>query len=149
MRKVMKATGYGLKHFFGARDSRKDFKTMGRQFSQAGTKLRKAEVMAAMGMYAVYKGSPIGLAKNIHDSIKQGRWKYGDMQNHQANLDEVLDGTRMSEQGKRAVAELVRRGGSEDEAANLSPADLAEFAQFRTDMYIAAGHHINVTPNDF
>jgi hypothetical protein len=40
-------------------------------------KLEKTQVLAVMGMYSIYKGSPIGLAKNVCDSIKVGRWKYG------------------------------------------------------------------------
>ncbi len=142
MRNVLKATGYGLKHFFGARDSRDDYKAMGRKFKQSGTTLSKAEVLATMGMYAVYKGSPIGLARNIRDSIKVGRWKHGDMKRHQANVDEVLAATNMSDEGKRAVAGLVL-GGSADAVANLSPGDAAAFKQLETDLHIVAGNCIN------
>ena len=143
MRNVLKATGHGLKHFFGARDSRDDYKAMGKRFNKSDTKLGKAEVLATMGMYAVYKGSPIGLARNIHDSVKVGKWKHGDMKHHQANVEEALATTQMSDEGKRAVADLVRRGGSADAVANLSPNDMAEFKQLETDLHIAAGNCIN------
>lgn len=145
----MKATGHGLKHFFGARESRHDLKTMGKQVKQSGTKLRKAEVMAAMGMYAIYKGSPIGLAKNLYGSIREGAVRYGDLKKHQVDLDDFLAQTGMSDEGKRAVASMVQRGGSDAEVAHLSPRDLAEFKQLRTDMYAAAGQHININADDF
>lgn len=143
MRNVLKATGHGLKHFFGARDSRDDYKAMGRKFKQSGTTLGKAEVLATMGMYAVYKGSPIGLARNIRDSIKVGKWRHGDIKRHQANVEEVLAATNMSDEGKRAVASLVQHGGSADAVANLSPGDAAAFKQLETDLHIAAGNCIN------
>jgi hypothetical protein len=142
MRNVLKATGHGLKHFFGARESRDDYKTMGRAFKRAG-KVRKAEVLATMGMYAVYKGSPIGLAKNIHDSIKVGIWKHGDLRNHQNNVDEVLAQTSMSDEGKRTIARLVQAGGSADLEADLSVADAAEFKRLENELHIAAGNCIN------
>lgn len=142
MRNVLKATGHGLKHFFGARDSRDDYKAMGRKFKKSN-KLGKAEVLATMGMYAVYKGSPIGLAKNIRDSIKVGKWRHGDMKRHQGNVDEMLATTQMSDEGKRAVANLVNRGGSGDAMINLSATDVAEFKRLETDLNIAAGNCIN------
>jgi hypothetical protein len=143
MRNVFKATGHGLKHFFGAKESRADLKAMGHQFGQAGTKLKKAEVLAAMGMYTIAKGSPMGLAKNIYDSIKVGKWKYGDMKRHGENVEEFLDNTHMSEDGKRAVARMMRNGGSTDAIADLSPADAAAFRQFETELHIEAGHCVN------
>lgn len=142
MRQVLKATGHGLKHFC-ARDCRDDYKAMGRRFKKSGTKLGKAEVLATMGMYAVYKGSPIGLAKNIHDSIKVGQWKHGDIKQHQANVEEILATTQMPDEGKRAVADLVRRGGSGGWTVNPSANDMMEFKQLETDLHIAAGHCIN------
>jgi hypothetical protein len=143
MRNVLKATGHGLKHFFGARESRDDYKALGRSFKRTNSKVRKAEVLATMGMYAVYKGSPIGLAKNIYDSIKVGKWKYGDMKRHGENVEEFLDNTHMSEDGKRAVARMMRNGGSTDAIADLSPADAAAFRQFETELHIEAGHCVN------
>lgn len=142
MRNLLKASGHGLKHFFGARASRDDYKSLGRSFRKADTSLGKAEVLAVMGMYAVYKGSPIGLAKNIYDSIKVGKWKHDSLKRHQADVDEMLAGTRMSDEGRRAVADLVRRGGS-SEAVSLSAADAAEFKRLETDLHVAAGHCIN------
>jgi hypothetical protein len=143
MRNVLKATGHGLKHFFGARESRDDYKALGRSFKRTNSKVRKAEVLATMGMYAVYKGSPIGLAKNIYDSIKVGTWKYGDIKKHQGNVDEVLAQTNMSDEGKRAIAKLMQSGGSGDEEANLSVADAAEFKRLENELHIAAGNCIN------
>lgn len=74
MRNVLKATGHGLKHFFGARESRGDYQGLGRSFRRSDSKVRKAEVLVTMGMYAVYKGSPIGLPKNI--CVRQGQAGY-------------------------------------------------------------------------
>lgn len=142
MRNVLKATGVGLKHFFGARQSRDTLKQMGGQLGGASA-LKKAEILATMGMYTVYKGSPIGLAKNIHDSIQVGKWKYGDMRGHQQNVDDFLANVQMSDEGKRQVAEIVRNGGSSGGAVNLSPADAAAFRQFETDLNIEAGNCIN------
>lgn len=143
MGKLLKATGAGLKHFFGARQTRDTLKDMGGQFGQAGTKLKKAEILAVMGMYTVYKGTPMAFAKNIYDSVKVGKWKYGDVHNHEQNLDEALDNTGMSDQGKSAVRKMVRNGGSSSAAVSLSPADAAAFHAFETDLHIAAGNCIN------
>src|SRR5690606_28269858 len=106
MRNLMKATGHGLKHFFGARDSVADYKKMGQAVSD-GNKVTKAKVMALMGMYTGYKGSPSGLGRNSGDSIKVGRWKYADVKRHQGNVEELLAGTNMSDEGKRAVTALM------------------------------------------
>ena len=143
MRNLMKATGTGLKHFFGARESRSDAKALGRQFKAAGTTVGKAEVLATMGMYAVYKGSPIGLAKNIYDSIKVGKWKHGDLKKHQADVEEFLEHTHMSPEGKQAVKRMILQGGSSDGMTNLSPADAAAFHRVETELHIEAGHCIN------
>lgn len=74
MDKLMKATGVGLKYFFGARDSISTLKERGRQFSAAKTKLKKSEILAIMGMYAIKKGSPIGL---VITSATASRWVIG------------------------------------------------------------------------
>jgi len=141
MRNLMKATGHGLKHFFGARDSVADYKKMG-QAVRDGNKVTKAKVMALMGMYTVYKGSPIGLGRNIRDSIKVGRWKYADVKRHQGNVEELLAGTNMSDEGKRAVTALMMHG-SDDAVAGLSPADAGVLKNLETDLHIAAGHCVN------
>ncbi|MBN8737576.1 MAG: hypothetical protein J0H27_15085 [Xanthomonadales bacterium] len=143
MRNVLKATGHGLKHFFGARDSRDSLKQLGGQFGRASTKVEKAEILAMMGMYTVYKGSPIGFAKNIYDSIKVGQWKYGDLRSHQQNVDEFLDNIQMSDEGKRTVAKIVCSGSSSSAVAGLSPTDAAAFRQFEADLHIAAGNCVN------
>lgn len=141
MRNLMKATGHGLKHFFGARDSVADYKQLGGQF-KAGNKVKKARVLAMMGMYTVYKGSPIGLAKNIADSVKTGKWKYGNLKQHQQDVEELLNGTNMSNAGKQAVAALMMHG-SDDAVAGLSPADAGILHNLEMDLHIAAGHCIN------
>lgn len=79
MKRLAKATGAGLRHFFGARESISQQKSLGRQFKAADSRVSKTKILAVMGMYAVYKGSPIGLGKNIADSIKVGRWKHSDL----------------------------------------------------------------------
>jgi len=144
MGKLMKATGVGLKHFFGARDSISTLKERGRQFSAAKTKLKKSEILALMGMYAIYKGSPIGLAKNISDSIKVGRWKHSDLKQQQRDVDTFLANAGMSAQGTEAVSQLIRNGSFDGETyAQLSPQDAAILHGLETDLDIAAGHCIN------
>lgn len=63
-----------------------------------------------MGLYALYKGSPIGLGKNIADSIKVGRWKHNDLKRQQEQVDAFLASTGMSPQGVDAVSRLIRQG---------------------------------------
>lgn len=144
MHKLSKAVGHGLKHFFGARASVSRVKDMKRQFKASNDGVKKAQIIALMGMYAIYKGSPIGLGKNIADSIKVAKWNYSDMKRHQDNVGDFLAATNMSEEGKRVVANLVLQGGSNDDAvAKLTPADVAEFLQFETELNIEAGNCIN------
>jgi hypothetical protein len=144
MRKFAKATGAGLKHFFGARDSISQEKNLGRQFMAANTKVKKSKILAVMGMYAIYKGSPIGLAKNISDSVKVGKWRYSDLKQQQQDVDAFLANAGMSAQGAEAVSRLVRNGSSNDEMyANLSPNDAAILAGLENDLHIEAGHCIN------
>lgn len=140
MRKLMKATGHGLKHFFGARDSVADYKQMGGAF-KAGNKVKKARVLAMMGMYTVYKGSPIGLGKNIADSIKVGKWKYSHVSGYQNDVEELLDGTNMSDEGKRAVKALIMHG-SDDAVAGLSPADAGILHDLETQLHMEAGQTV-------
>ena len=144
MRKLMKATGAGLKHFFGARESVSQQKNLGRQFKAADTKVKKSRILAVMGMYAVYKGSPIGLAKNISDSIKVGKWKHSDLTAQQRDVDGFLASAGMSAQGAEAVSRLVRNGASDGEMyAHLSAQDAAILDGLETDLHIEAGHCIN------
>jgi hypothetical protein len=143
MGNALKATGHGLKHFFGFGQSRATLKHLGGRFGRASTAVKKAEILAVMGMYTVYKGSPIGFAKNVYDSIKVGKWKYGDLRHHQQNVDEFLDNIPMSDDGKRKVAEIVNSGSSSGAGASLSPADAAAFRQFETDLNITAGNCVN------
>ena len=93
MKRLAKATGAGPRHFFGARESISQQKNLGRQFKAADTRVSKTKILAVMGMYAVYKGSPIGLGKNIADSIKVGRWKHSDLKRQQEEVDAFLAGT--------------------------------------------------------
>ncbi len=144
MRNAMKATGAGLKHFFGARASRDRLKQMGGHFKSADSRVDKSRVLALMGMYAVYKGSPIALGKNIHDSIQVGRWKHGDLKRHQAGVDSFLATTQMSDEGKKAVAKLVLNGASRNDTyAQLSPADAALLDAMENDLNIEAGNCVN------
>lgn len=144
MRKLMKATGAGLKHFFGARESISQQKNLGRQFKAADTKVKKSKILAVMGMYAVYKGSPIGLAKNISDSVNVGKWKYSDLKEQQRDVDALLANAGMSAQGSEAVSRLVRNGASDGEVyAHLSPQDAAIFDGLENDLRIEAGHCVN------
>lgn len=144
MRNAMKATGAGLKHFFGARASRDRLKQMGGHFKSAGSRVDKSRILALMGMYAVYKGSPIALGKNIYDSIKVGKWKHGDLRKHQSDVDSFLAGTQMSDEGKKAVAKLVLNGASRsDTCAQLSPADVALLDAMENDLNIEAGNCVN------
>lgn len=144
MRNAMKATGAGLKHFFGARASKDRLKQMGGHFKSAGSKVEKAQILALMGMYTVYKGSPIALGKNIHDSIKVGKWKHGDLRRQQADVDSFLASTQMSEAGKKAVAKLVLNGASRNDTyAQLSARDMALLDAMETDLHIEAGNCVN------
>jgi hypothetical protein len=144
MHKLMKATGVGLKHFFGARESISQQKHLGRQFSAADTKVKKSKILAVMGMYAIYKGSPIGLAMNISDSIKVGRWKYSDLKQQQRDVDTFLANAGMSAQGAEAVSRLIRNGSFDGESyAPLSAQDAAILDGLETDLYTAAGHCVN------
>ncbi|MHB8309573.1 MAG: hypothetical protein ACYDCY_04005 [Metallibacterium sp.] len=144
MHKLMKATGAGLKHFFGARESISQQKNLGRQLSAAGTKVKKSKILAVMGMYAIYKGSPIGLAKNISDSIKVGRWKHSDLKQQQRDVDTFLANAGMSAQGAEAVSRLIRNGAFDGEMyTQLSPQDAAILDGLENDLRIEAGHCIN------
>ena len=144
MKRLAKATGAGLRHFFGARESISQQKNLGRQFKAADTRVSKTKILAVMGMYAVYKGSPIGLGKNIADSIKVGRWKHSDLKRQQEEVDAFLAGTGMSPQGVAAVSRLVRQGASGDDVyANLSPNDAQILAGIETDLHVEAGHCVN------
>lgn len=144
MRKLMKATGAGLKHFFGARESISQQKNLGRQFKVADTKVKKSKILAVMGMYAIYKGSPIGLAKNISDSVKVGKWRHSDLVQQQQNVDAFLANAGMSAQGAEAVSRLVRNGAADGEMyANLSAQDAAILDGLENDLHIEAGHCIN------
>lgn len=144
MKRLAKATGAGLRHFFGARESIGQQKNLARQFKAADTRVSKTKILAVMGMYAVYKGSPIGLGKNIADSIKVGRWKHSDLKRQQEEVDALLAGTGMSPQGIAAVSRLVRQGASGDEVyANLSPNDAQILAGIENDLHVQAGHCVN------
>jgi hypothetical protein len=144
VRRLAKATGAGLKHFFGARETVSQQKHLGRQFKQAGNVVSKAKILAVMGMYGVYKGSPIGLAKNVHDSIVVGKWRYNDLKDQQRNVDAFLAETGMSPEGAEVLSRMVRNGASDgDMYANLSSQDAAIFHGIETDLHIEAGHCIN------
>jgi hypothetical protein len=159
MRRLMKATGYGLKHFFGARETKNQLEAFAEDYKQINrdeksfarvipgykprkNRVRKAKVLALAGMYLVYKGSPIALGKNIKDSIKMGKWKYADIKKHEADLRELLATTNMSEAGQRQVISLLATG-TVDASADLSPADAAILQQLENELHIAAGHCIN------
>lgn len=106
--------------------------------------MKKTRILAVMGMYAVYRGSPIGLAKNISDSVKVGEWKHSDLKAQQRDVDAFLAGAGMSAQGAEAVSRLVRNGASDGEMyAHLSPQDAAILDGLETDLHIEAGHCIN------
>ena len=144
MRKLAKATGAGLKHFFGARESLSQQKSLGRQFKAADTRIKKSKILAVMGMYAIYKGSPIGLGKNIADSVKVGKWKHSDLKRQQEGVDEFLASTGMSPPGAEAVSRLIRNGASGDDVyANLSQNDALILAGIESDLHVEAGHCVN------
>lgn len=141
MRKLMKAT---VKHFFGARESVSQQKNLGRRFKAADTKVKTSRILAVMGMYAIYKGSPIGLAKNISDSVKVGKWEHSDLKQQQRDVDAFLATAGMWAQGAEAVSRLVRNGASDGEMyAHLSAQDAAIPDGLETDLHIEAGHCIN------
>lgn len=141
MRKLMKAT---VKHFFGARESVSQQKNLGRRFKAADTKVKTSRILAVMGMHAIYKGSPIGLAKNISDSVKVGKWEHSDLKQQQRDVDAFLATAGMSAQGAEAVSRLVRNGASDGEMyAHLSAQDAAILDGLETDLHIEAGHCIN------
>lgn len=144
VRRLAKATGAGLKHFFGARETISQEKNLGRQFKKAGNVVSKAKILTVMGMYGIYKGSPIGLAKNVHDSIVVGKWRYSDLKDQQRNVDAFLADTGMSKEGAEAISRMVRNGASDGEMyANLSSHDAAILHGIETDLHIEAGHCIN------
>ena len=94
--------------------------------------------------YVIYKGSPIGLAKNISDSIKVGRWKHSDLKQQQRDVDTFLANAGMSAQGAEAVARLIRNGAFDGEMyTQLSPQDAAILDGLENDLHIEAGHCIN------
>ena len=144
MKRLAKATGAGLRHFFGARESISQQKNLGRQFKAADSRVSKTKILAVMGLYALYKGSPIGLGKNIADSIKVGRWKHSDLKRQQEQVDAFLASTGMSPQGVDAVSRLLRQGAQGDEVyANLSPNDAQILAGIENDLHVEAGHCVN------
>jgi hypothetical protein len=144
VRKLAKATGAGLKHFFGARETISQEKDLGRQFKATGNVVSKAKILAVMGMYGVYKGSPIGLAKNVRDSITVGKWRYSDLKEQQRNVDAFLAETGMSKDGAETISRMVRNGASSgDMYANLSSHDASLLRDLETDLHIEAGHCIN------
>jgi hypothetical protein len=144
VRRLAKATGAGLKHFFGARESISQEKNLGRQFKQAGNVVSKAKILAVMGMYGVYKGSPIGLAKNVRDSVVVGKWRYNDLKDQQRNVDAFLAETGISQEGAETISRMVRNGASDgDMYATLSSHDAGILRGIETDLHIEAGHCIN------
>ena len=144
MRKLAKVTGAGLRHLFGARESISQQKNPGHQFKTADTRIKKSKILAVMGMYAIYKGSPIELAKNISDSIKVGRWKHSDLKQQQRDVDTFLANAGMSAQGTEAVSRLIRNGAFDGEMhTQLSPQGAAILDGLENDLRIEAGHCVN------
>lgn len=144
IKRLGKATGAGLRHFFGARDTLAQEKNLNQQRKQADNVVSKAKILTVMGLYGLYKGSPIGLATNIRDSIMVGKWRYSDLKDQERNVDDFLAATGMSADGAKAVSRLVRNGASDGEVyAHLSAQDAAIFHNIETDLHIEAGHCIN------
>ena len=144
MRRLGKATGAGLRHFFGARDTLAQERNLNRQRKQADNVVSKAKILTVMGLYGLYKGSPIGLAMNIRDSIIVGKWRYSDLKSQQQNVDDFLAATGMSPDGAKAVSSMVRNGASNgDVYASLSSSDAAILRDIEADLHIEAGHCIN------
>lgn len=144
MRRLGKATGAGLRHFFGARDTLAQERDLNQKRKQADNVVSKAKILSVMGLYGLYKGSPIGLAMNIRDSITVGRWRYSDLKKQEQDVDDFLAATGMSPDGAKAVSRLVRNGASDGEVyANLSSSDAAILRNIETDLHVEAGHCIN------
>ncbi|MFA6232471.1 MAG: hypothetical protein WC617_20230 [Rhodanobacter sp.] len=117
---------------------------MGGHFKSADSRVDKSRILAPMGMYAVYKGSPIALGKNIYDNIKVGRWKHGDLRKHQFDVDSFLAGTRMSDEEKKAVAKLMlNRASRSDTCAQFSPVDVVLLDAMENDLNIEVGNCVN------
>lgn len=54
MRKWMKATRAGLKHFFGAGESISRQKNPDRQFNMSDARVKKSRVLSVMGIYVIH-----------------------------------------------------------------------------------------------
>lgn len=144
VKRLGKATGAGLRHFFGARHTLAQEKNLNEQRKQADNRVSKAKILAVMGLYGLYKGSPIGLAMNVRDSITVGKWRYSDLKKQEHDVDGFLAATGMSSDGAKTVSRLVRNGASDGEVyATLSANDAAILRNIEMDLHIEAGHCIN------
>jgi hypothetical protein len=144
IKRLGKATGTGLRHFFGARTTLAQVKDLNKRRKDADNIVTKAKILSVMGLYGLYKGSPIGLAMNVRDSITVGKWRYSDLKDQQQDVDAFLAATGMSDEGVKTVSRLVRNGASDGEMyAHLSAQDAAVLNGLETDLHIEAGHCIN------
>lgn len=140
----LKATGTGIKHFFGARRSVEDYKALGQTFQNATSRTKKAKVVAAIGLYTVVKGSPVGLARNIKESIHVGRFRYGQLKRHQHDAEAFLQQSGLSAQGVETVMRALDNVAAPgDVAFDLSPQDAQIVDQIYTDAMIQIGKCIN------
>jgi hypothetical protein len=62
------------------------------------------------------------------------------LRQRQQNVEEFLGNIPMPEDGRQAVARMLRNGGDE---IDLSPADANVFRMYETGLHIEAGHCIN------
>ncbi|GGF07406.1 hypothetical protein GCM10011611_11080 [Aliidongia dinghuensis] len=142
MGKRIKAFGVGVKHFFRSSADHSALTEYAARFKQSPKVLRAGQVGALVAMYVIAKHSPIGIGKTVSDSIKVARWNYGDMKHSEQNVDDFLETTNLSEEGKKKVRKLLKKGSAVD-YEQFSYADEQELRTVFGDICVEAGLCVN------
>lgn len=149
--KLAKSTGVGLKHFVGFRASRVKMRTYLAKLQRSDGAVTKAKVVGLMGLYAIYKGSPVGLAINIMDSAEYGVKDYKHRNavhmatdNIEDDLEDLLVNTGMSADAAKRTMKLVRNGSYVDkDVAYMGPEDRAAFTRLIAELSNENGGTVN------
>jgi hypothetical protein len=138
MGKRWKAVGHGIKHFFWSRTGRDVLKQLHAQLKTSGKVLTKAEILALMGLYLLYKQTPISVGADIVDGIKTGTWRYGHLKKLEQEADEFLDNTSLSDDAKSKIRKLLKKGKYAD-SEQFAAADIDEVHAVFNDVCVEAG----------
>ena len=145
MGKIAKAVGYGAKHFFSFGGTRQAGRTTGRALRQHTDVVSRARILSALTLHMAVKGSPVGLLKNLKDSIQLGRWRYQDLKGYQDEAVDFCEQAGFSEEGIREIRRALNNGAAmaNDMELNLSPQDRHLLSLLENDLAKEAGNCVN------